>query len=320
MLQSIAILYGGDSAEREVSLESGMAVADALARLGHDTTLIDTRDVPVNCIDWSGFDTAFIALHGTYGEDGGVQADLARLRVPYTGSGIEASRCAFDKLATKAKFAKTGIPTPAYEPIDADEPIEAVCAKAEAIGYPLVIKPARQGSSVGVSIVAEPGQLAAAVELCFQHDTKGLIEKAIIGEEWTVGMINYRCLHPIRIESATEFYDYAAKYQDNRTQYHIANVQTDYKLIDRLQDISRDACANVETSGVARVDFRVDESGQPWVLEINTVPGFTSHSLVPKAAKASGISFPELCRMALMTAVLDQPPVVQSQPERRRAG
>lgn len=306
MLQSVAILYGGDSAEREVSLESGAAVAEGLSQLGHRTKLFDVREDPVSSIHWSPFDTAFVALHGTYGEDGGVQAELAQLGVRYTGSSTEASQCAFDKLAAKQRFSEAGIPTPEHRPIHNDDPPESVAAKANEIGYPLVVKPARQGSSVGVSIVSDSTQLKAAVDLCFQHDTKGLIETGIAGEEWTVGLINYRCLRPVQIESATKFYDYKAKYQDDRTQYHVADLESQRQLIGEIQTVSRDACAVVGTSGVARVDLRLDPAGKPWVLEINTVPGFTSHSLVPKAAAASGISFPELCEMALLTAFREE--------------
>ena len=296
MSQRIAVLYGGCSAEREVSLESGRTVADALTARGHAVQLIDPAVTNVAELDREQFDCAFIALHGTYGEDGQVQRELDALGVAYTGSNAEASIAAFHKWTAKQRFSDAGVPTPlarfVAEPAD-------VAAAADHIGYPLVVKPCSQGSSVGVTVVFDSKNLARAAEECFRHDTCGLVETAIVGEEWTVGLIDERCLPPIRITPARGFYDYQAKYSDNRTDYHVADDETPGSLVVGLQTLARQACQSLGTSSITRVDFRVDESGQPWVLEVNTVPGFTSHSLIPKAAAAEGIALGELFESAL---------------------
>lgn len=296
MSQRIAVLYGGPSAERDVSLESGETVARALRGRGHEVELIDPLNTPVAEVDWTGFDCAFIALHGTYGEDGTVQRELDVLGVPYTGSGVEASIAAFHKWAAKQRFRGAGVPTPVAQLV-ADT--SGVHTAAGEIGYPLVVKPCSQGSSVGVSIVLKSEDLAAAAEECFRHDTQALVETAIVGEEWTVGLIGQHCLPPIRITPACGFYDYKAKYQDDRTDYHVAGMETPTAFVDELQTLARRACDSLGTTGIARVDFRVDESEQPWVLEVNTVPGFTSHSLIPKAAAAVGMSLGELFESVL---------------------
>lgn len=305
-LQRIAVLYGGPSAEREVSLESGRTVANALAERGYAVTLIDPIVTPVANADWRRFDSAFIALHGTYGEDGDVQRELDAMGVPYTGSNAAASAIAFDKWAAKQRFTDAGVPTPAARLVRAPQGVPAM---ANEIGFPLVVKPCSQGSSVGVTVVFEPKRLEEAAEECFRHDNRGLVETAIVGEEWTVGLIDRRCLRPIRITPARGFYDYEAKYRDDRTDYDVADDSAPSKLVAALWALAGAACEAVGTSGIARVDFRVDEAGQPWVLEVNTVPGFTSHSLIPKAAAADGISLGELFES-----------VLPRQQSRRRAG
>jgi D-alanine-D-alanine ligase len=297
--RAIAVLFGGSSAEREVSIESGNAVAAALKSRGHRVELIDPAVTPVAAVDWNCFDAAFIALHGTYGEDGQVQKELDALGVAYTGSSAAASARAFDKNQAKIAFRSANIPTPDSKLISPGDSFEANAQAAELVGYPIVIKPCSQGSSVGVSIVREPSQLAAAITECFRHDAFGLIERAVVGEEWTVGVIGDRALSPIRIESARDFYDYEAKYNDNRTGYHQVDSDTDPKQVDALQQVSLRACAALETSGIARVDLMLDSESVPWVLEVNTVPGFTSHSLIPKAAATAGMNLGELCEAAI---------------------
>ena len=298
-LRAIAVLFGGSSAEREVSIESGNAVAAALRSRGHRVELVDPAVTPVAAVDWNRFDAAFIALHGTYGEDGQVQHELDALGVAYTGSSAAASALAFDKNRAKVAFRSANIPTPDSKLISSNDSSEANALAADRIGYPVVIKPCSQGSSVGVSIVREPGQLAAAIAECFRHDTFGLIERAVLGEEWTVGVIDGQALSPIRIESARDFYDYEAKYNDNRTGYHQADAETAPEQVDALQQVSLRACAALGTSGIARVDLMVDAESKPWVLEVNTVPGFTSHSLIPKAAATAGMSLGELCESVM---------------------
>lgn len=297
--QRVAVLYGGSSAEREVSLESGQAVAAALAARGHLVALIDPVTRPVSHVDWSRFDSAFIALHGTYGEDGTVQSELDRLGVSYTGSDAATSALAFDKLQTKRRVHAAGVRTPAYVEIDHRQAGSTIEILADQLGYPLVVKPNAQGSSVGVTIVHSRDQLADAVPQCFAHGTRGLLETAVVGEEWTVGLVDQRCLPPIRITSARTFYDYQAKYEDNRTDYHVSDPDSSVPLVKNLQQLAQRACLAVGTSGIARVDFRLCVSGEPWFLEVNTVPGFTSHSLIPKAAAAEGIDLGELCERVL---------------------
>lgn len=295
----IVVLYGGSSAEREVSLQSGEAVTNALRSLGHRVEPIDPVRTPVRSIQWDRFDSAFIALHGTYGEDGVVQKELDDLGVRYTGSSSAASALAFDKERAKEAFRLAGVRTPASRTISRDDNSAELRKAADEIGFPLVVKPCCQGSSVGVTIVLEPPALETAIARCFEHDRRGLIESAVLREEWTVGVFNRRCLTPIRVEPARGFYDYEAKYHDERTSYHLAGTETAEDFVNDLQQISQRACEALGTSGVARVDLMVDDDRRPWVLEVNTVPGFTTHSLIPKAATAAGLTLAELCEAAL---------------------
>ncbi len=296
----IAVLLGGTSAEREVSLESGQAVAAALRARGHLVDTIDAAETPVRDVDWSQFCGSFIALHGTYGEDGGVQSDLDALGVLYSGSGAEASALAFDKLRAKLRFQAVGLPTPAWIPFTSNDRPEQIRQTALGLGWPLVVKPRRQGSSVGVSLVHDPAALAGAMKNCCRYDSGGILEAWLPGDEWTVAVIERTPLRPIRIDAAREFYDYTAKYEDDATRLQPADASADPRLVDSLRQLARDACACLATSGIARVDLRLDAVGRPALLEVNTVPGFTSHSLVPLAAEAAGISLGQLCEAAVL--------------------
>lgn len=292
----IAVLLGGTSAERAVSLISGDAVATALAGRGHKVTRVDPADQPLDKVDWSQIDVAFFALHGTFGEDGTAQAILEDLGVVFTGSDSHASRLAFSKSAAKERFALQGVATPDYLLIHETDSLAHIQATAQSLGYPLVCKPDAQGSSIGVSIVRDELQLADAVAACFEHQNFGLLETAITGPEWTVGVIDSEPLPPICIGTSRVFYDYNAKYNDDNTQY---GFDAPDELKSRLQDIAVAACQALGTSGVARVDIMLDEIEQPWVLEVNTIPGMTGHSLIPKAAARIGMDMGHLCDLII---------------------
>lgn len=301
----ITVLLGGTSAEREVSLEGGQAIAAALKSLGHVVTLLDPKKTDCLKHDWSGCDLAFIALHGAFGEDGYIQALLDRAGVIYTGSGSASSRLAFSKSASKVAFRGKGVATPEHRLVSRADSLYRCMAVAKSIGYPLVVKPDRQGSSLGVTFVRQACQLEFAINKVFDLDDIGLIEQAIPGEEWTVAVLDGAALPPIHIQTSREFFDYQAKYEDDDTQYHVIDVNSS-PLAARLASMAVDACQALGTSGVARVDFRVDQDGEPFVLEVNTIPGMTSHSLVPKAAAHIGWDFATLCQQIIRSAFAKQ--------------
>lgn len=299
----IAVLAGGDSEERQISLKSGQAVADALTESGHQVLQLDPAIVDLPGLDWSQFDVAFVALHGSFGEDGQVQRILDEAGVRYTGSGAVASRLAFSKSAAKEQFELFGVPTAPFATIHYNDDLDEIRQKAEEIGYPLVVKPDTQGSSLGVSIVRTPGELHQALKVCFQFDSVGIIEAMIEGTEWTVGLIDVQVLPAIKIETDRPFFDWQAKYEDDQTRY-IFDADVPRAVVESIERAAWNACSALGTSGLARVDLRLDEQNQPWVLEINTVPGFTDHSLLPKAAARMGITFPALCDRVVRSCLL----------------
>jgi D-alanine-D-alanine ligase len=291
---SIVVLSGGWSAEREVSLASGRAVTEALRSRGHDVREVDPAEIDVPTYPWNGVDVAFIALHGTFGEDGTVQSLLDDLGVPYTGSGPEASRLAMSKSAAKLRFTAAGLPTPTYHTIHVMDAADVAAAKANELGYPLVVKPNGQGSSIGVAIAGDSTQLADALAASFRHDPLAILEKYIAGRELTVTIIDRRPLPIIEVRAARPFFDYEAKYHDDSTTYAF-EIDVPADAIRQVEATAVAAAESLGTSGVVRVDLRLDADGRPWLLEINTIPGFTDHSLVPKAAAHAGINFAELC-------------------------
>lgn len=298
----VAVLLGGPSAERDISLKSGTAVARALKQFGHSVVEIDPAETNLKGHDWSGIDVAFVALHGKFGEDGQVQQLLESAAVPYTGCGVEASRLAFSKSAAKERFAQHLVATPAYVLIHESDTAHRILQQAEHLGFPLVVKPDTQGSSLGVSIIDSADQLPQALTRCFHYDGFGLLEKAILGTEWTVGLLDQTVFPIIQIETSRPFFDFQAKYEDDETKYNFEfSVTTD--IVRRIEHTAVSACRALETRGLVRVDLRLDAFNRPWVLEINTVPGLTDHSLVPKAAARQGISFPELCQRMLESAL-----------------
>lgn len=318
----IALLLGGDSDEREISLKSGANVQQALAARGHLVVPLDPSEIDLDGVDWRQFDVAFLALHGRFGEDGQVQQILDRAGIPYTGSDAAASRLAFSKSAAKERFAQFGVGTPPYVLIHYADDADRITRMVSAIGYPFVVKPDSQGSSLGVTIVRRPDELPAALTHCFQYDSFGVVEQFIDGPEWTVGVFDDLVLPAIRIETSRPFFDYQAKYEDERTRYVF---ETGWSQADvaKIEDAAHDACRALGTNGLARVDILVDVNRLPWVLEVNTIPGMTDHSLVPKAALRMGLDFGDLCERTLaacLSARPARPHLLQNPAARRHAG
>ena len=297
-LWHIAVLSGGDSPERVISLESGAAVATALQRRGHQVTRIDPAEFDLTDYRWDDIDVAFLALHGHFGEDGQVQQILETAGIAYPGSDSAASRLAFSKSASKERFLQCGVPTPAYVLVHESDASERIREQAKRIGFPLVVKPDGQGSSLGVSIVHSADELPDALARCFYFDAFGILEAAVIGSEWTVGILDDVTLPPIQIETDRGFFDYAAKYEDEATRYLFDSaVPPDVKAT--IEETGRRACSSLGTQGLARVDIMLDSANRPWTLEINTIPGLTSHSLIPKAAARVGMELGVLCERTI---------------------
>lgn len=298
----VVVLAGGDSAEREISLLSGRNVTQALRRAGHRVRPVDTKNVALAAIPWNRYDVCFVALHGGAGEDGRVQAELERLGVPYTGSGPAACRLAMSKSASKERFAQHGVPTPDYLLAHASDPYEQLTAKVAPWGLPLVVKPDSQGSSLGVSIVRSAQELVAATFLSQRYDPHFLVERFAAGREFTVGLIDRDPLPTIEILHDREFFDYEAKYELASTRYRLA-ADLPGHLAERIAAAAVAAADSLGTRGAVRVDLRLDEHQAPWVLELNTVPGLTDHSLLPLAAQAAGMSLSDLCEHMMQAAL-----------------
>ncbi len=297
----IVVLRGGQSPERDVSLASGAAVAAALLARGHQVCCIDPVQAGLREFEWRPDDVVFIALHGEFGEDGQVQELLESLNLPYTGSDSEASRLAFSKSAAKVRFLQRNVATPPSVLIHQSDSWPRIRRLADRVGFPLVVKPDAQGSSLGVSLVQTPEDLMADVQACFGYGPFGLLEQAVTGTEWTLAMLDDTPLPVIQIGTSHTLFDFDAKYRDDATTYAF-EFSIPPEAVARLVDAGRRACAAIGTTGIARVDLRVDESLRPWVLEVNTVPGMTDHSLVPKAAARAGLSLGALCERALESA------------------
>ncbi|MGA8146482.1 MAG: D-alanine--D-alanine ligase [Gallionellaceae bacterium] len=286
----VAVLFGGRSAEREVSLKSGTAVLAALQHSGVDAHAFDPAVRELQALRDEGFERAFIMLHGRYGEDGTVQGALELMDIPYTGSGVLASALAMDKWRTKLVWQAAGLPIPAYELLTADSDFDAV---AQRLGLPLFVKPANEGSSVGITKVKRSSELRAAWEEAARHDKLVLAEQYIGGGEYTVAILGGQALPVIKIEPASEFYDYEAKYLRNDTRY-LCPCGLAAEREAGMQHLAQMAFDLIGGSGWGRVDLLTDESGKSYLLEVNTAPGMTDHSLVPMAARQAGMSFEQL--------------------------
>lgn len=286
----VAVLMGGLSAEREVSLKSGAAVLAALHRQGVDAHAVDVGRNIVAVLLKGKFDCAFIALHGRHGEDGVMQGLLETLNIPFTGSGVLGSALSMDKVRSKQIWQSMGLPTPDFALLNEESDWESV---VEALGLPIAVKPAREGSSLGAARVENAADLEPAWREAVAFDDAVLAEPWVIGEEYTVGILGGEALPVIRLQTSREFYDFHAKYQADDTRYHCP-AGLDVATEKAFQVLALKAFKALGATGWGRIDIMVDGDGQPWLLENNTVPGLTDHSLVPMAAKAAGIEFDEL--------------------------
>ena len=333
----ITVLLGGVSAERDVSLSSGLRIAVALRERGHEVICLDpaegvlTRETerillaagvgsaPPSLDALEGLasrslsptlgtlpevteaDCVFLALHGGQGEDGTVQALLDMAGVPYTGSGHLASALAMDKHLSKVVLRAAGVSTADWLMAPTDVTTLDPHEVGRALAWPVVVKPSKQGSTVGLSIVREPGELAAAVTEAFRYDDEVMIERFVAGQELTVGILGDRVLPTIEIQPVKELYDYECKYTPGMAKEFVAELSPDVEQ--RLAEHATKAFAALKLGGYARIDFRLDPAGQPWCLEANTLPGMTPTSLIPQAAAAAGISFPALCEQIVRLAL-----------------
>ncbi|MBS3743421.1 MAG: D-alanine--D-alanine ligase [Wenzhouxiangellaceae bacterium] len=297
-MSRLALVYGGDSAEREISLRSGRAVSEALTRVGIAHEAFDGARAVIDAARERRVDRVFNMLHGRGGEDGCLQGALALYGLPVTGSGVLASALTMDKLQTKRIWRAVGLPTPDWRVATDAGQAQAI---AGALGAPVFVKPAREGSSVGMSRVDETGQLAAAIARALTHDDTALVERMIDGPEYTAAMLDDRALPLIRIATPREFYDFDAKYEAGDTEYHCPCGLSGPREAE-LQAMALQAFEVLGCSGWGRVDFLLDGEGDPWLLEANTVPGMTDHSLVPMAAAAADLDFDVLVRRILATA------------------
>ena len=305
----VGVLMGGPSSEREISLKSGNAVYESLKQSGVDAVSIDIKtdslEENIDFIRGFNIDCAFIALHGYFGEDGKIQGVLELLKIPYTGSGVQASRLAMNKASSHRIFEAGGLNIPKYKVISrSSAPADnAACCR---LGFPLVVKPAMNGSSIGLSIIDKEGALTAALELAFEFDARAIVEEYIKGRELTVGILDDQTLPIIEIVTRRKFFDYEAKYQSGFTEYIVpARIEKGQAM--RISQVAISAHRLLGCYGCSRVDIILDEKSVPVILEINTIPGFTNMSLLPKAARCEGIEFNELCLKLIELAYESRP-------------
>ena len=294
----VAVLFGGASAEREVSLKSGSRVLAALQSQGVDAHAFDPVERKLD--ELAGFDRAFIALHGRHGEDGTIQGALELMHIPYTGSGVMASAVGMDKWRTKLLWRSVGLPIPEFVMLDATSDFAAVEAQ---LGLPLFVKPACEGSSIGVTKVRQAGELHVAYLEAAKHDPLVIAEKGVLGGEYTASILGDEALPIIKIEPATDFYDYEAKYFRDDTAYRCPCGLPEARELD-IRAQALEAFRVLGCRGWGRVDFLMDEAGNAYMLEVNTSPGMTDHSLVPMAARVAGISYEALVMRVLSLATL----------------
>ena len=294
----VAVLMGGTAAERGVSLKSGNAVFAALQRKGVDAVAIDVVGSPIEALAGQKLDRVFNIIHGRGGEDGVLQAILEVMKLPYTGSGVLASALSMDKLRTKLCWRGYGLPTPKWTVLKNSDDLDECIEK---LGFPVIVKPALEGSSIGMSKANDRDELAKAVEMASQYGCDVYAEAWVIGKEYTVALLDGKALPSIHVETPNTFYDYEAKYHANTTQYHCP-AGLDAGAENALQELAVKAAEVIGVSGWSRVDVFIDANSQPQLIEVNTVPGMTDHSLVPMAAKAAGMEFDELVWRILETS------------------
>lgn len=297
-LEKVVVVYGGTSAEREVSLKSGAAVLEALQRKGVNACGYDPLDNGLVGLEQLAPSLVFVALHGRGGEDGTLQGALELLDIPYTGSGVLASALGMDKQRTKQVWSAVGLPTPESIMLEATAEWSVV---VEQLGLPLIVKPVHEGSTLGISIVKSQAALEAAYHEAAQFDARVMAERFVVGDEYTVALLGDQVLPAIRVEVPGGFYDYEAKYIANTTQYHLpCGLSAQHEA--ELAQLCQQAFAAIGGVGWGRVDVMRDSEGRFWLLEVNTVPGMTDHSLVPQAAAHAGIGFDDLVLQILNTA------------------
>lgn len=296
-----AVVMGGDSAERDVSLHGGGAVLAALRARGVDAESVDGPRELIGRVLKGEFDRVFNMLHGRGGEDGQLQGALQVLGVPFTGSGVMSSALTMDKVRTKRIWQAIGLPTPDFSLL-IDEDMDQVYGRVEHLGLPLIVKPVREGSTLGLSKVHDLAEMPDALALAREYDHYVIAERFVDGPEYTVGVLQGEPLPLVGIEAQTELYDYEAKYQSEATKYLVpCGLAPDTEH--RMQALCLAAFESVGATGWGRIDFMLDADGDPWLLEVNTVPGMTNHSLVPMAAKAVGLDFEALCWRILETSL-----------------
>ena len=299
-LGTIAVLLGGDSSERDISLQSGAAVVAALQSLGANAEAVDTADAVVETLQALRPDFAFIALHGRGGEDGSMQSLLEKMAIPYSGSAVLGSALAMDKVRAKTLWRGLSLPTPDFARLDAESDFDALIVQ---LGGVAVVKPVGEGSSLGMSIARDADQLRSAYSSALQYSAKVFAEQYIVGPEYTVAILQGRDLPSIRIETARRFYDFAAKYQDETTDFSIPSGLSAVEEAE-IQQLAKTAFVALDCRQWGRVDFmREQHSGQFYLLEANTVPGLTAHSLVPMAAQAAGLDFAALIAAIIQLSV-----------------
>ena len=297
--EKLVVLYGGDSAEREVSLQSGAAIFEALKSAGFNVTAVDTQGFDISTLKQQNVDRAFIALHGRGGEDGCIQGALEYLQIPYTGSGVLGSALSMDKVRSKQIFSASNLPTANYAVVNAEDFNEQSADKVLSdLGHKVMVKPANEGSSIGMAIANNADELNKALVEAFKYDQQVLVEAWLSGREFTVAVVGDEAFPAIEMVTPHEFYDYQAKYQSKSTEYHCP-CALDSEREGQLRQLALKAFRATGASGWGRVDVMQDEHGNFNLLEVNTVPGMTVTSLVPKAAKAAGYDFQQLVTKVL---------------------
>ena len=305
----IVVLMGGISPEREISLQSGKAVVNALSADNKNVIKIIVNDDMVNELDNYKIDVAFIALHGYFGEDGGIQEVLENKGIPYTGSETAASKLAMNKVESKDAFRRNNIPTPDYFTASTEQNISEIANRVKSLKLPVITKPVSNGSSIGIYIIKEYIEITDAIKYTGRYSEEILVEECIEGRELAISVLNDKALPVIEIKTATGIYDYDAKYKSDKTQYTVlasadksSETTLSHDVYERVQDVAVRAHNSLGCRTFSRVDVILNKDDEIYVLEVNTVPGFTERSLLPKAAAAANISFSELCNTIVNAA------------------